>query len=65
MFVHGSTEAGFIHVQVLFAGDVAGDLEGQTVGGIQVESLVAVEDRSALRSTAFALRLAQGDALFS
>ena len=44
MLVHGGAEAGFVHVQVLFAGDVAGDLEGQAVGGVQVEGLVAVED---------------------
>ena len=44
VLVHRGAEAGFVHIQVLFAGDVAGNFEGQTVGGIQVESLVSVED---------------------
>lgn len=55
MLVHCGAEAGFVYVQTLLPGDVAGNLEGQTVGGVQVEGFAAIEDSGA--STTFACRL--------
>jgi hypothetical protein len=45
VFLHaGSFKAGFVHVESLFAGDVAGDFEGQAIGGVQFKGFVTVQD---------------------
>ena len=43
VFFHGCLEPGLIHIQFLLAGDVAGDLQRQPVGGIQVEGLASIQ----------------------
>jgi hypothetical protein len=44
VLVHRGTETGFVHIQVLFAGDVARDFKGQAIGGVEVKGLTAVEN---------------------
>jgi len=44
VFLLGFIEACFVDFESLFAGDIAGDLEGQTVGGIQIEGFVSVKE---------------------
>ena len=42
-------------VEALFAGNVAGDFEGQTVGGVEVEGFVTVKNGTSLCGTSTAL----------
>ncbi len=44
MLFHGLAEAQFVDVQVLFAGDVPGDFQGQPISGVEVEGLNAWQD---------------------
>ncbi len=44
VLVHGGAKARLVHIESLFAGDVAGDFEGQAVGGIKIKCLVPFED---------------------
>ena len=44
VFVLRGGETCFVNVESLFAGDVAGDFEGQAVGGVQVEGFVTIEE---------------------
>ena len=57
MLVHGGAEASFVYVQILLFGDVAGDLEGQAVGGVQVEGFVPVEDAGTLAGSSSSSRV--------
>ncbi|EKD88830.1 MAG: hypothetical protein ACD_34C00312G0001 [uncultured bacterium] len=43
MLLHGSLKTGFIHVQVLFLGNVPGQFKGQAVGGIKLERFFAIQ----------------------
>ena len=43
VFFARGLETGFVHVEGLFAGDVAADFERQAVGGVQVEGFAPVE----------------------
>ena len=44
VFFLGFVESCFVHIESLFAGDVAGDFEGQAVGGVEIEGFVSIED---------------------
>src|SRR5688572_33223036 len=38
MFIHGSFESFFVYIETLFTRDIAGDFEGQTIGGMQFKA---------------------------
>ena len=44
MFFFRSSEASFVHIETLFAGNVTRDFEGQAVGGVKIESFVTIKD---------------------
>src|SRR5512143_2216148 len=43
MNLHGRSKSLFIHVEVLFPGDIPGDLERQAIRGVKIKGAVALE----------------------
>ncbi len=61
---HRLAEAGFIHVQILFAGNIARDLQRQAVGSIQFKRPRAVQNPLAARAHLIKIALQNAQAAF-
>ena len=44
MFLLCFVESFFVHVESLLAGDVAGDFEGKSISGVEVEGAMPIEN---------------------